>query len=368
MNDDQDASQKTEEPTAKRIRDAREKGDVPNSREVSNFFMIAAGTLVVAFWLPAAGDGFKTLLATFFINAHSISVERAALPGLTAETVAALGKLLALPALAFVVAALASGLVQNGVVFTGEKIKPELSKISPLKGLKRLFSLQTVAEFIKGLAKLGIVGAIAAVIAWNAAKPLPIIPLTEIDASLAYLHREVVKILATVVAAIAVMALVDFLYQRFEHLKKLRMSVQDVKDEVKQTEGDPHIKARLRAIRSERARQRMIQAVPSADVVVTNPTHFAVAMSYDRDGMAAPRVVAKGSDDVAQRIRAVAEKHDVPVVENPPLARALYAGVEIDEEIKPEHYQIVAEVIAYVYRLRGDAPTAAGRDAKLGGR
>ncbi len=367
MADEQDESQKTEEPTTKRISDARGKGDVANSREVSNFFMIAAGTAVVAFWLPAAGPDFKSTMSVFIINAHSIRVDGASLQGLTASTVAAVGKLLFLPALAFIGAALASGVVQNGIVFSGEKIKPDLSKLSPLKGAKRLFSLQTVAEFIKGLAKLAIVGSIAVAIAWNAAKFLPLVPLTEIGLSLEFLHRVVVKILSAVLAAIAVMALADFLYQRFEHTKKLRMTPQEIKDEMKQTEGDPHVKARLRAVRGERARQRMIQAVPSADVVVTNPTHFAVAMTYDRDGGGAPRVVAKGTDAVALRIRTVAEEHEVPIVENPPLARALYAGVEIDQEINPEHYQVVAEVIAYVYRLRGGTPRLGGRDGDLGG-
>lgn len=366
MADDQDESQKTEEPTSKKISDAREKGDVANSREVSNFFMIASGSFIVALWLPAAGAEFKSMLSVFVINAHSIRIDGASMQGLTASTVAAVGKLLAWPALAFTAAALASGIVQNGLLFSPAKIKPELSKISPLKGLKRLFSLQSVAEFLKGIAKLTIVGAIALAIAWNSAKFLPLVPLTDLSLSLEFLHQLLVKILIAVASAIAVMALVDFLYQRFEHTKKLRMTPQEIKDEMKQTEGDPHVKARLRAVRSERARQRMIQAVPSADVVVTNPTHFAVAMSYDRDGGGAPRVVAKGTDAVALRIREVAEEHEVPIVENPPLARALYAGVEIDQEINPEHYQVVAEVIAYVYRLRGGAPQLGRRDGNLG--
>ena len=353
MDEEKDQSQKTEEPTAKRISDAREKGDVANSREVSNFFMIAAGTLVFALWLPTVTDDFERILTAFFINAHQIRVEGPVLPLLTAQTVRAVGWLLLLPLLAFIAAALASGLMQNGLIFTFEKIKPDPSKISPLKGLKRLFSLQTVAEFIKGLAKITVVAAIAIALAWPAAKKLPVVPLTSPEASLAFLHTALVRILIGVVAAIALMAIADFLYQRYEHLKKLRMTKEEVKDEMKQTEGDPHIKARLRQIRTERSRQRMMAAVPTADVVVTNPTHFAVALSYDREGMGAPKLVAKGVDAVAHRIRDVAEENDVPVVENPPLARALYAGVDVDQEIKPEHYQVVAEIIAYVYRLKG---------------
>ncbi len=352
MAEEKDQSQKTEEPTTKRISDAREKGDVANSKEVANLFMIGAGTLVFALWLPQVTDDFRVLLSSYFINAHQIRIEGPVLPLLTAQTLRTVGWLLFLPLLAFVFAALASSLVQNGLLFSFEKLKPELSKLSLLKGVKRLFSLQTVAEFIKGLLKITIVAAIALALAWPLSKKLPVVPLTSLEASLSFLHSSLVKILIGVVAAIALMAIADFIYQRFEHLKKLRMTKEEVKDEMKQTEGDPHVKARLRQIRNERSRQRMMAAVPSADVVVTNPTHFAVALSYDREGMTAPRLVAKGVDAVAHRIRDTAEEHEVPVVENPPLARALYAGVDIDQEIKPEHYQVVAEIIAYVYRLK----------------
>lgn len=355
MAEEKDESQKTEEPTGKRITDAREKGDVANSKEVSNFLMIGAGTLVFALWLPAVTDDFERLLGSYFVNAHQIRVEGPVLPLLTAQTMRGVGALLLLPFLVFIAAALATGLVQNGLVFTFEKLKPDLSKLSLIKGMKRLFSLQTVAEFIKGLAKLTIVAAIALALAWPLSEKLQLVPLVSPEASLSLLHTSLVRILIGVLAAIALMAVADFIYQRFEHLKKLRMTKEEVKDEMKQTEGDPHIKARLRQIRNERSRQRMMAAVPNADVVVTNPTHFAVALSYDREGMGAPRLVAKGVDAVAHRIRDTAEENDVPVVENPPLARALYAGVDIDQEIKPEHYQVVAEIIAYVYRLKGGA-------------
>jgi flagellar biosynthetic protein FlhB len=164
------------------------------------------------------------------------------------------------------------------------------------------------------------------------------------------------RMLVGVLAVVSVIAALDYLYQRFEFTKSMRMSRQELKDELKQTEGDPHVKARLRQIRMERARRRMMAAVPDADVVITNPTHFAVALVYDMETMAAPRLVAKGTDRIALRIREVAEEHDVPVVENPPLARALHAGVELDAEVSPEHYKAVAEVIGYVMRLRGERP------------
>ncbi|MHA1114018.1 MAG: EscU/YscU/HrcU family type III secretion system export apparatus switch protein, partial [Alphaproteobacteria bacterium] len=159
-------------------------------------------------------------------------------------------------------------------------------------------------------------------------------------------------------AVVSVIAALDYLYQRYEFTKSMRMSRQDLKDELKQTEGDPHVKARLRQIRMERARRRMMAAVPDADVVITNPTHFAVALVYDTETMAAPRLTAKGADRIALRIREVAEDNEVPIVENPPLARALYAGVDLDAEVPPEHYKAVAEVIGYIMRLRGELPPA----------
>ena len=168
----------------------------------------------------------------------------------------------------------------------------------------------------------------------------------------------VVRLLIGAAAIMAVIAVADYIYQKYEHIKQLKMSRQEIRDEHKQSEGDPHVKARLRQIRHERARQRMMSAVPQADVVVTNPTHFAVALKYDTETMAAPVVVAKGVDNVAFRIREVADENDVPIVENPPLARALFGGVELDQQIPEEHYQAVAQIISYVYRLKGRRMTA----------
>ena len=214
---------------------------------------------------------------------------------------------------------------------------------------------------VKGLVKLAIVGGIAIAIIWPILPSLAIAPLSPVPAGLDLLHKTVLKVLLGVVAALTLMAAADVAYGRYEHIKKLRMTKEEVKDEHRQSEGDPHVKARLRAIRNERARQRMMQAVPHADVVITNPTHYAIALEYETDSMAAPRVVAKGVDLVAQRIREVASEHDVPLVENPPLARALHDGVEIGQEIKTEHYKAVAEIIAFIMgrRLRPVAPSPA---------
>ena len=280
------------------------------------------------------------------------------LPLLLLDTFVGVGKALALIVGLFVVAAIASSLVQHGFLFAPERIKPTLSKISPISGAKRLFSLRSLSELAKGVVKLLIVGGIAVAIIWPILSTLAIAPLSPISAGLDLLYGTVIKVLLGVVAALSVMALADTAYTRYEHIKKLRMTKEEVKDEHRQTEGDPHVKARLRAIRNERARQRMMQAVPNADVVITNPTHYAIALEYEAEAMAAPRVVAKGVDLLAQRIRDVATEHDVPLIENPPLARALYDGVDLGHEIKPEHYKAVAEIIAFVMGRRTTSAVA----------
>jgi flagellar biosynthetic protein FlhB len=236
-------------------------------------------------------------------------------------------------------------------VWTYETITPKLSKISPLAGLGRMFSKQSLANFVKGLLKLGVVGAVMIVLLWPerdrlegliSADPAAI---TDLTLSLAG------KMLGAVVAILAVIAIADYLFQYRQWYEKQKMSLQEIKEEYKQSEGDPAIKGRIRALRQMRMRQRIMAAVPKATVVITNPTHFAVALQYE-PGMDAPVCVAKGADRIALKIREVAGEHNVPIVENPPLARALHASVEIDQAIAPEHYKAVAEVIGYVMRLR----------------
>jgi flagellar biosynthetic protein FlhB len=248
-------------------------------------------------------------------------------------------------------AAFGAGYLQFGLLFSSESLMPSLEKISPLSGLKRIFSLRSFADFLKGLLKLAIVGGIVYAVLTPSVGELhkligmEIVQLLEIIADL--LNR----LLFTVFAAMVVITALDVFYQRWEHIKGLRMSRQEIKDEMRESEGDPMVKGRLRQLRMERARKRMMSEVPKADVVVTNPTHYAVALRYDPQ-MSSPKVVAKGVDKVAQKIREIAKENDVPVIENPPLARGLYAAVDVDQEITPEFYKAVAEVIGYIYKMK----------------
>ena len=355
MAEDQDDGQKTEEPTQRRLDEARRKGQVATSREVNHALMLGAGALMVGLLAPKVAGDLAAVLRRLLERPQDMvftvgELDRA-LSALLVDVAAAL----LLAALLLVGAALASGMIQNGLVLSAEVLAPKLERLSPLAGAKRLFSLRSLIEFGKGVTKIALVSTVGIALLWPAAPR--ILTAAELDtAAMLGLARELaLRLLAGVALLVGLIALLDTLYQRFEHRKHLRMSRRDLQDEFKQTDGDPFIKARLRQLRMERARRRMMAEVPKATVVVTNPSHVAVALRYDGGAMAAPKVVAKGQGTLAERIRTVARAHRVPVIQNPPLARALHAGVELGAEVPPAHYRAVAEVIGYVLRLRAGA-------------
>ena len=358
MAEEQDQSSKTEEPTQRKLDEARRKGQVVTSQEVKHWFMLLGALGVVLAFLPYASGSLVDGFANFLAQIHRIPTDPGSLYALLQEAVADLLIILLLPLLVLIVVALAGSLIQHGPVYSTESLKPKLEKIDPIKGLKRQFSLRALMEFVKGLLKLAIVGVVAAAVIWPQMHNVETFAGLPMALALDEIWSMAAAMLIAVVAVMAVIAGADYMYQRFEYMKQQRMTKQEVKDEYKQTEGDPMVKARLRQIRMERARQRMMSSVPGADVVITNPTHYAVAMQYQPEEMTAPKLVAKGLDALALRIREVAEENDVAIVENPPLARALYKSVEIDEEIPPEHYRAVAEIISYVFRLRRRAMPA----------
>jgi flagellar biosynthetic protein FlhB len=347
---DDDLSEKTEDPTQKRLDDALERGDVVKSQEVNTWFIIAGATLALAAFSSSIGT-MKVSLRDLLANSHAIRVDGNSLLLLVKHIEQALFSAFGLPFLVLVIAAICGNIVQHQLVFTTEGLMPKFSKISPMEGAKRLFGKQAWANLLKGLFKLVAVGSVMTMVFWperhrlDAMVRMDPMSIVELTRSLS-LH-----LLGTVVAMLAVVAIADYLFQYRTWFSRQKMSLQEIKEEFKQTEGDPHIKGRLRQLRDARRKKRMMAAVPSASVVITNPTHYAVALKYDR-GMAAPICVAKGLDAIALRIREVAKAHDVPVIENPPLARALHAAVKIDDEIPAEHYKAVAEVIGYVMRLR----------------
>jgi flagellar biosynthetic protein FlhB len=346
----EDDTEKTLDPSQKRLQEAHDRGDVVKSQEVSTWFLMAGATLIIMAFSGAASDGIMTTLRGLIANSYDIPVEG---PGFIA-IITKLGREVivatALPLFLLMLAALAGNLIQHRLVWSAEALTPKFSKISPAAGLGRLASKQTLANFAKGLAKLGLIGAVIGALLWPERFRLEGLVTLDPSAMLPFTHVMAVRMLGTVVAILAVIAAADYFFQYRQWFERQKMSVAELKEEFKQTDGDPAVKGKIRQIRQNRMRKRMMAAVPTASVVITNPTHFAVALRYER-GMNAPICVAKGVDLIARKIREVAIEHGIPVVENPPLARAVHATVEIDQEIKPEHYKAVAEVIGYVMRL-----------------
>ena len=349
---DTDDSQKTEEPTQKKLEEAHKQGQVPKSQEVKHWFMLSGMALSLTLFASLSVGGLAQTLANLMSHLGTIKADDGRslinlVSGLLEQTLLAL----ALPFIILIIAAIAGNMVQHKPVWTFEKMVPKLNKISPMSGLKRQFSLQAVVDFIKNLLKICIVGAVVLMLVWPERARLPDVVSYSPGDMLSLVFTLALRMIGGVIAIMTIVAAADFLFQKFQFRKQQRMSQQEVRDEYKQLEGDPKIKGRLRQIRMERSRQRMMAAVPQATVVITNPTHFAVALKYEHEVMDAPQVVAKGADAVALRIREVATENEVPIVENPPLARALFASVEIDDYIPPEHYKAVAEVIGFVLKL-----------------
>ena len=347
-------SSKTEDPSQKKLEDAHKRGDVAKSQEVTTWFMLAGSGLLFSLMAPptsiALADSLKLMLA----NAHQFELGGGAF-GTFFGGLAGTILLVALAPLAVLLLfGIAGNLVQHTPLLSLDPIKPKLSKISPIQGFKRLFSTEALVNFAKGLVKIAVVSGVL----WFVLQPdldkLETIVTSDPSVILAQFQEMGLKIFGAVLAVVTVMAIADFIYQRHRWWERQKMTVQETRDEYKQMEGDPKIKGRIRAIRNERSRKRMMAAVPQATVVITNPTHYAVALKYDK-GMKAPLCVAKGADAIALRIRELAREHDVPIVENPPLARALFAAVEVDGVIPNEHFKAVAEVIGFVMRLKRGA-------------
>src|SRR5215211_7290028 len=340
MADTPEKDDRTEEPTQRRLDQAIERGDVAKSQEISTFFVLGGFALAI---LVLSGPIARTLaldLRGFLMNAHLVPSDGAGLTAVSRGALMAWAAAVAMPLGALMLAGLAGGAIQHRPLWSGEPLRPQLSRLSPLSGTKRVFGREAVVQFLKGLLKILIVGSVAGAVLWS-----------ERDRLDAFARLDPGALLVGVLAIYAFLAIGDAIYQRVSWRNRQRMTQRELKEEFKETEGSPEIKARLRQIRLTRLRKRMMAAVPKATVVVANPTHYAVALQYET-GMAAPLCVAKGVDGLALRIRAVAAEHGVPVVENPPLARALHASVDLDEEIPVEQYKAVAEVIGYVLRLR----------------
>jgi len=348
MSDDND---KTEEPTSKKLEDARKKGDIPLAPETKHAAMFLAALAVMGGVGTLTMQRLSSILVRLWGGADQFRMEpdgaQAFATGLFLQIGYGLGPILGM----LFGIALLGGLIQGRPTIAWSRVKPKFSKLNPVAGFKRLFGMQAFVEFAKTLAKMSIVIGITASVVWPKAVGIAALvgadPL-QIGAAASALTHQMLRSVAMLVGALA---LFDLVWQRRSFMKRMRMSIQEIKDEHKESDGDPKIKAKIRQMQMQKAKRRMMAAVPKASVIITNPTHYAVALQYDHGAMAAPVVVAKGVDALALKIREVATEAGVPIVENRPLARALYASAELDKPIPTEHYAAVAEVISYVLRL-----------------
>lgn len=354
MASDEDQSSKTEQPTQRQLERLREQGQVPTSKEVNNLFAILGMLLLVGIAAPWSlgriGDYMRGAISTVgttpLENASNIGAV------LSQVAVTTLAFLLPLLVLMLVIGYL-GGIIQNGPMFSSEALKFNWSRVSPMAGFKRLFSMHSLAEFIKALLKIVVIGAAVGMVLWSYRNLAPTMPDADLFSTLSTTYTLVLYVLGAAFAVMAVLAVADFLFQRFQFMQQNRMSIEDIKREFKEQEGDPHIKAQRRRIALERSRRRMMQEVPKADVVITNPTHYSIALRYKpNEGDSAPVVVAKGVDAIAMRIREIAQEHNIPFYEDPPLARSIYASVDLDQPIPVDLYEAVAKVITFVMQLR----------------
>ncbi|WP_375456146.1 flagellar biosynthesis protein FlhB [uncultured Methylobacterium sp.] len=342
---------KTEEPTQRRLDQAIEDGNVATSTEINTFAILGAFTLALMIAAPGIARALLAEMRGFLMNAHAVPDDAHAMAGVAGRGLTIWFQALAVPVGLVAVAGLAAGLLQHPPVFTTKTLGPKFDRISPMAGVKRIFGIEALFQFGKGLAKMAVVGVVVGTVLWRDRDRLEVFARLDPAACLAAILGISLKLLGGVLAIHLAITMADALYQRYRWRQRLRMSKEEMKQEMKESDGNPEVKGRMKQIRMQRVKKRMMAAVPTATVIVTNPTHYAVALRYEA-GMGAPVCVAKGVDSLALRIREMAKAHDVPVLENPPLARALHATVEIDEEVPAEHYKAVAEVIGFVMRLR----------------
>ncbi|WP_055108448.1 flagellar biosynthesis protein FlhB [Paenibacillus ihumii] len=347
------AGEKTEKATPKKRQDARKKGQVAKSQDLSGSVVLLSGFLSLLMFGGYMKEQLLSLFSDVYFHRLNMDVTKENVMVLFGDYAVQILLLLAPLLLIVVVMAAVANYAQVGFLLTGEPLKMQLKKIDPIQGFKRIFSIRSLVEFLKSLLKLTIIGYLVYSTIWSERGNIASLGHVTIEDAFYFTSKLTMNLGLKIGAALFVLSVLDYLYQKYDHEKNLKMSKQDVKDEYKKMEGDPLIKGKIRERQRRMALQRMMQEVPKADVIITNPTHFAVALKYEGSEMDAPQVVAKGQDYVALRIREIAKEHGVIIMENKPLARALFQRAEIGDTIPADLFQAVAEVLAYVYRMKG---------------
>lgn len=344
--------EKTEQASPKRLEKAREEGDVPRSRELATVTVLLATGLSMLMMSSHLGDALKLSMKSGLRFERSVAYDPIILLMKISDSIYTLLLAFAPLALVLLVVAIASPALIGGWVFSEKALAPKFSKLNPMKGLSNMFSKNSAAELFKSIGKAILVGTVAYIVFARDIEPILGLSILPLDASISQVSDLMLFAFLSIVAALVFIAAIDVPFQLYNYAEKLKMTKQEVKQESKESEGNPEIKARIRQQQREMARRRMMAEIPKADVVITNPTHYAVAIKYKEDGMRAPVVVAKGADAVALRIREIAAENNVLTLESPKLARAIFAHTELGKEIPEALYSAVAEILAYVFQMR----------------
>ncbi len=352
------SEEKTEAPSDKKRQDARQKGTVAKSTEVNSVLVLLVAILlfkVAGAWMM---DEFASCIREFFALCSRTEMSMQFFLELSNKTMILIFKLVMPIAGSILVVGVLANVIQIGLLFTLEPLTPKLEKINPLSGAQRLFSMRSLVELVKNILKIIVIGYVAYITIKGEYEKLLVLADASVFTIWQFTLAVAFKILLRVAIVLLIIAVLDYAYQRFEHEKKLKMTFQEVKEERKQMDGDPQVKSRIRSLQREMARRRMMEQVPKATVVVTNPTHIAIALRYDPSENDAPVVVAKGKQYMAERIKKIAAEHNIPMVEDKPLARAMYDKIDIGLPIPMEFFTAVAEIMAYVFRLKGRTAAA----------
>jgi flagellar biosynthesis protein FlhB len=352
MAENQDGQERTEEPTAKRLDDAKRKGQVPRSRELNTMAVTLTGVVGLAMMSRSLGHSLSEMMSERFVLTREEIFDTNSMIINLGQGVGEAFLSLVPFFLMVIVAAIFSSVALGGFSFSGEALTPKLDKLSPLKGIKRVFSARGLVELLKAMAKFLLIGGITILLLYNTLDKYLALHNMDMVQAISHLNGLIGWSVILLASSLILLAAIDVPFQLWDHKRQLKMTRQELRDEMKETEGKPEIKSKIRQMQREMAQRRMMEEVPKADVIVTNPTHFAVALQYDPERMHAPKMVAKGADLIAMSIRQVAKEHKVPLVESPVLARAIYYHTEIDSYIPAGLYLAVARLLAYVFQLR----------------
>ena len=346
-----DDLEKTEEPTPKKLEEARKEGNVPKSLDLNGFVILFLSAIIIIFYLKYVTiyleEYFNYIFALIGVEINYKKFFEIIFISMKYFFIILLPVMFVM-----LIAGIIANVIQIGFLFTIKPIIPKFEKLNPIKGIKNLFSLKKIVEGIKITLKVFIAFIVGYVLFLNFLTELPKLELMSTFEQIKWFEKKATILIFSMLGVFFAFGIIDLIYQRYSYKKSLRMSKQEIKDEFKQTEGNPEIKAKIRQIQREMAKKRMMADIPKADVVITNPTHYAVAIRYDKEKEEAPRVIAKGVDNLALKIKEIAREYDIMIVENPPLARELYKSVEVGEIIPPKLYKAVAEVLAYVYKAK----------------